>query len=89
METVTDSYAHVLLFACPPMRYSVGVCMRQPEKNLELADAHYFNPHCPCGWTGSMSGLHALKHWVERWKIPVNIGRDAAGSFDSDPKLGT
>jgi hypothetical protein len=83
METVTDSYAHVLLFACPQCGIPLASACASTEKNLEMADAHYFNPHCPCGWTVSVSGFHALKHWVERWKIPVNIRRDAAGSGET------
>jgi len=83
METVTDSYAHALLFACPQCGIPLASACASTEKNLEMADAHYFNPHCQCGWTVSVSGFHALKHWVERWKIPVNIRRDAAGSAET------
>jgi hypothetical protein len=85
MGTVTSSFAHVLLFACPKCGIPLASACASPEKNLELADAHYFNPRCPCGWTGSVNGLEARKHWVEPWKIPVNLGPDAEGSCDRDP----
>ena len=37
------------------------------------------DPHCPGGWTGKVAGVEALQPWVEQWKIPVNLGPDAAG----------
>jgi hypothetical protein len=82
MDTVTDSYAHVLLFACPKCWIPLASACASTGKNLEVADAHYFNPHCPCGWTGPLIGVEAVKHWGETWKIPVNLGPDAAGSCD-------
>jgi hypothetical protein len=84
METVTDSYAHVLLFACPKCGIPLASACASTWKNLEIADAHYFNPHCPCGWTGPAIGIEAVKHWVEVWKIPVNLRSDAAGSCDKN-----
>jgi hypothetical protein len=85
MQTVTDSYAHVLLFACPQCGNPLAAACASTEKNLEVADGHWFNPHCHCGWTGSVIGVQALKHWVEPWKIPVNVGPDVPGSCNGVP----
>ena len=84
MQTATSSFAHVLLFACPKCGIPLASACASTENNLEEADAHYFNPHCPCGWTGKVAGVEALQHWVEQWKIPVNLGLDAAGSCTGD-----
>jgi len=86
METVSGCFAHVLLFACPKCGIPLASACASTERNLETADAHWFNPHCPCGWTGSVTGLHATKHWVEEWRIPVNLGPDAAGTCDSESR---
>jgi hypothetical protein len=85
METVTSSFAHVLLFACPRCGIPLASACASTDKNLEAADAHWFNPHCPCGWTGSVIGVEATKHWVEAWNIPVKLGPEAAGSCNSEP----
>jgi hypothetical protein len=68
METVTESYAHVLLFACPKCGIPLASACASPWKNLEITDAHYFNPHCPCGWTGGSErrrGREALGRSLE------------------------
>ena len=85
MEIVNSSFAHVLLFACPQCGIPLASACATTDRNLESADAHWFNPHCPCGWTGSVIGLDARKHWVEPWTIPVNLGHGAEGSCGSDP----
>jgi hypothetical protein len=53
---------------------------------LEGADAHWFNPHCHCGWTGDVIGAVAVKHWVQPWHRDMPLG-DAPGSCDSGPEL--
>jgi len=52
---------------------------RRRVKNLQLMFAlSILEP-----WTGSVIGVEAVKHRVESWKIPVNLGPDAAGSCES------
>ena len=85
MPLVKDSFAHVLLFACPQCGNPLASACASLEKNLEVADAHWFNPDCPCGWTGPVIGVEAVKHWIETWKVPVNVGPEAAGSCNSQP----
>ena len=76
MQTLTDSFSHVFLFACPQCGSPVTSAVASPEKNLENTDAYWFSPICDCGWTGMMVGAHALKHWVEPWKIPGDEAPD-------------
>jgi hypothetical protein len=85
MQNVTDSYAHVLLFACPQCGTPLASACASAKKNLEVADAHWFKPHCPCGWTGPMIGVLAVKHWIEDWIIPVNSAPGASSSCDGEP----
>lgn len=84
METISGCFAHVLLFACPQCGIPLASACASAERNLETADVHWFNPHCPCGWTGSVLGLQAAKHWVEDWRIPVKLRPDGAGSCEGD-----
>jgi hypothetical protein len=85
MQTVTDSYAHVLLFGCPQCGTPLAAACASKQKNLEVADAHWFSPRCHCGWTGEVIGVQAVKHWVEPWKTPVNVGSDVASSCNGEP----
>jgi predicted RNA-binding Zn-ribbon protein involved in translation (DUF1610 family) len=81
----TDQFAHVLLFSCPQCgRPLASVCANR-ALNLKEADAHWFTPHCQCGWSGEVIGVTAVRHWVEPWsdKAP-NKG---AGSSETDRRF--
>ena len=82
---VSKQYAHVLLFECPRCGTPLASACLSVEKNLEVADGHWFNPHCPCGWTGNVIGAVALQHWVEPWAAKAPIGAGAPGSCDGEP----
>jgi hypothetical protein len=75
-------YAHVLLFACPLCGRPLASACFNTKLSLEDADAHWFTPHCHCGWTGDVSGVSAVKHWVAPWHSNLPIGNDVAGSCD-------
>ena len=69
-ETISEpgsQYAHVLLFACPHCGRPLSSACVSANKNLEIAEAKWFTPHCLCGWSGGVSGVTAVKHWVEPW----------------------
>lgn len=85
MQSLSESFSHVLLFACPQCGSPLASACASKDKNLEVADAHWFTPHCHCGWGGPVIGVQAVKHWVEPWNIPVKVGPDAAGSCDGEP----
>jgi hypothetical protein len=87
MQKATETYSHVLLFACPQCGNPLASACASTNKNLEVADAHWFNPHCHWGCTGSVIGVQAVKHWVEPWKIPVSIAPEATGPCDSEPLI--
>ena len=89
MQIVTESYAHVLLFACPKCATPLASACASTHKNLEVADAHWFNPRCHCGWAGEVIGVQAVRHWVESWKTPVRVGPDVASSCDGKPLVNT
>jgi hypothetical protein len=85
MQTAAEQFAHVLLFSCPECRRPLASACASTEKNLENADAHWFNPHCHCGWIGDVVGVTALKHWVEPWKSKAPIGPGVPGSCNGEP----
>ena len=72
-------FAHVLLFECPQCGRPLASACASIAESLEQADAHWFSPHCHCGWSGNVIGLVAIKHWVEPWASSVPVG---AGSCD-------
>jgi len=81
----TENYAHVLLFACPNCERPLVSACASTKKNLEVAEAEWFAPHCLCGWTGDLAGVTALKHWVEGWEGNPPIGAGIPGSCDGEP----
>jgi hypothetical protein len=81
MET-TPQYAHVLLFACPKCMRPLATACSSKARNLEIADGHFFAPHCRCGWSGSVLGVEAVKHWVESWSEKAPVGEGIAGSCE-------
>jgi len=74
----------VLLFSCPICDRPLSSACFNTKRSLEDADAHWFNPHCHCGWTGEVRGMKAVKHWVEPWTEPRLIGNDESGSCDGN-----
>jgi len=84
----TEHFAHVLLFACPECERPLASACASSEQNLEEADAHFFNPHCHCGWTGAVVGMEAVKHWVQPWRaFTAEVGTAKAGDGTCDSKV--
>lgn len=52
---ITDQFAHVLLFSCPQCGAPLASACASRKRNLEQAEAHWFKPHCHCGWTDELS----------------------------------
>jgi len=84
VQPVVQQFVHVLLFGCPSCARPLASACVSMEKNLENADAHWFNPHCHCGWTGDVIGITAMKHWVEPWEAKAPIGSGVPGSCDGE-----
>jgi hypothetical protein len=80
-------FAHILLFACPVCARALATACNSTKRNLEVADGHYFQPHCHCGWTGTVIGMEAIKHWVEPWSEKAPVGADVVGSCDDEAVL--
>jgi hypothetical protein len=84
MATLSSQFAHVLLFACPVCSRPLATACNSTRQNLEIADGHYFQPHCHCGWTGTVMGLEAVKHWIEPWSDEAPVGNEVVGSCDNE-----
>jgi len=82
--TTAEQFAHVLLFSCPACGRPLASACASGAFNLEEADAHWFNPHCHCGWTGDVIGVAAHKHWVEPWNGEAPIGKNEVGSCEGE-----
>jgi hypothetical protein len=80
----SEQYAHVLLFNCPICNRPLASACASGNRNLEVADAHWFRPHCFCGWSGDVAGIIAVKHWVEPWEGSAPLG-SGNGSCDGEP----
>jgi hypothetical protein len=85
LQDLAEQFAHVMLFQCPQCGRPLASACASTEQSLEGADAHWFNPRCHCGWTGSVIGMTAVKHWVESWERTAPVGPHVAGSCDSHP----
>ena len=73
LEAVLQEFLHVLVFRCPKCTRPLAVSCISDKRSLEAADAHLFNPHCHCGWSGSLAGFVAVKHWVEPWEPAADV----------------
>jgi hypothetical protein len=88
LRNITEHFAHVLLFACPQCERPLASACAGTKRNLEEADAHFFNPHCHCGWTGPVIGIEAVKHWVQPWReftAEVGAASPSDGTCDGKP----
>jgi hypothetical protein len=88
LPNTIENFAHILLFACPQCARPLASACASSKHNLEEADAHFFNPHCPCGWTGAVAGMEAVKHFVEPWRAftpEVGAARKNDGTCDGRP----
>jgi hypothetical protein len=85
LQNITEHFAHVLLFACPQCERPLASACVTDKQNLEEADAHFFNPHCHCGWSGAVIGLEAVKHWVQPWRaFTAEVGTAKPGDGTCD-----
>jgi hypothetical protein len=81
---LSEQFAHVLLFTCPHCGRPLASACASNNRNLEVADAHWFQPHCFCGWVGDVAGMVAVKHWVEPWEGKGSL-ENGNGSCDGHP----
>jgi hypothetical protein len=75
-------FAHVLLFACPECQRPLSSACFNTKRSMEDADAHWYNPHCHCGWHGDVRGITAVKHWVEPWPREIVLDETTDGECD-------
>jgi hypothetical protein len=80
LENNVTQFAHVILFCCPNCSRPLASACASERRNLEVADAHFFNPHCHCGWSGPVAGLEGVRHWVEPWVLPIQTDAGESGS---------
>jgi hypothetical protein len=82
-QSTEGRFAHVLLFGCPLCGRPLASACFNTKQSLEEADAHWFNPHCVCGWTGDVTGMLAVRHWVEPWTREVQRENELPGACEA------
>jgi hypothetical protein len=80
-----EQYAHVLLFVCSRCGRPVPAACISTRSNLETAQIQSFTIECVCGGTGDFTGVTAMRHWVEPWRVKNNVLPGDAGSCDPNP----
>jgi hypothetical protein len=83
MSNKPETFAHVLLFACPECARPLAFARASSKQNLEDAEAHWFNPHCHCGWRGEVMGIEAVQHWVQAWERGIPAGENVPRSGEA------
>lgn len=67
MHKPTERFAHVMLFECPDCTLAISLALTRDMRNFEDTDEHSYPLRCSCGWSGSLLGAVARRHWVEPW----------------------
>jgi hypothetical protein len=69
MNRVAEPFVHLLLFECQQCSAPVPVAITSEKKSVEETDARQIEVHCDkCGWSASLLGTGAKRHWVDTWK---------------------
>lgn len=82
MQIAPNQFVHVFLFACPICRRPLVTVCNSRHYNLEIADSREFQTVCHCGWSGTVKGVEALKHWLEPWTDNAPVGPEIKGSCE-------
>ncbi len=61
------TFVHSLLFRCRECKRPLSLCVMSTERNNEKIDGNSFNLLCQCGWSKSVLGMQAIRHWVVPW----------------------
>jgi hypothetical protein len=68
MESDTEPFVHILLFACRQCGAPAPSAVIAKESNVDEVDVRAIAVRCgSCGWSGKLVGTEARRHWVERW----------------------
>jgi hypothetical protein len=59
---------HVLLFECSNCGRPLAVAVTSAHRNLEDVDGDSYKSECDCGWSGTLMGTQAKRHWVDGWR---------------------
>ncbi len=65
MENTT--FAHSLLFQCEACERPIATSLTSAERALEKVDGASFKLSCECGWSNTLIGVNARRHWVITW----------------------
>jgi hypothetical protein len=75
-------YVHLLLFRCERCNEPLVIFMRSEAANLEEIDGNSYVVECHCGWSKSMLGVEAIRHWVTPWEDRQSVFGPVPGVFN-------
>jgi hypothetical protein len=82
MQKPAEQFAHVMLFECPDCTLAISLALTRDKRNFEDIDGHLYTLRCSCGWSGSLLGALARRHWVESWEPRTNIFSETRTVYD-------
>ena len=74
------AFVHVLLFECRHCESPIPAAATSDNRSLEVIVGGSFALRCSCGWSASLSGTHAKRHWVELWRADGRPNLSQKGS---------
>ena len=67
MDDKSTTFVHSLLFCCQGCKQPLALCVTNADGNTEKIDGNAFDLLCECGWSKSLLGMQAVRHWVTPW----------------------
>jgi hypothetical protein len=74
------TFVHSLLFQCQACKQPLSLCIMSTDRNSENIDGNSFELLCVCGWTKTLLGMQARRHWVAAW-VDEDEEPEAGASF--------
>jgi hypothetical protein len=69
------AFVHLLLYRCQECEQPLATCIMSAERNLERIDGTSFTIVCKCGWSKSLLGMQAIRHWLAPWSNEGGLGQ--------------
>jgi hypothetical protein len=67
MNGKPTTFVHALLFRCQKCTQPLSLGILSTERSSEKIDGDSFDLLCQCGWSKSLLGMQATRHWVTPW----------------------
>jgi hypothetical protein len=75
------TFVHSLLFRCRECKQPLPLCIMSTDRNGEKVDGNSFELLCRCGWSKTLLGMQAIRHWVVPWFNGDDTDPEARAAF--------